>query len=61
MDLAGYTLVAIEGSVAIRAGRFTAAHRDPFDRIIAAQALTFDIPILSVDTKLDAFGIQRIW
>jgi PIN domain nuclease of toxin-antitoxin system len=61
MDLAGYTLVAIEGSVAIRAGRLTAPHRDPFDRIIAAQALTYDIPILSVDARLDTFGVQRIW
>lgn len=61
MELAGYTLIAIEGSVAIRAGRFTAQHRDPFDRIIAAQALAYDIPILGVDAKLDVFGVQRIW
>jgi PIN domain nuclease of toxin-antitoxin system len=61
MDLAGYTLVAIEGPVAIRAGRFTAPHRDPFDRIIAAQALTYDLPVLSVDARLDAFGVYRIW
>jgi hypothetical protein len=28
---------------------------------IAAQALALDIPILSADTKLDSFGISRIW
>jgi len=36
-------------------------HRDPFDRMIAAQALAEDIPILSIDRTLDTFGISRIW
>ena len=58
---AGYQLIAIEPETALRAGRLTAAHGDPFDRIIAAQALDLDIPIISIDTKLDAFGIRRIW
>jgi PIN domain nuclease of toxin-antitoxin system len=44
-----------------RAGRLAAQHRDPFDRMIAAQALASDIPILSTDSRLDAFGIRRIW
>jgi PIN domain nuclease of toxin-antitoxin system len=35
--------------------------RDPFDRMIAAQALAEDIPILSIDSHLDTFGITRIW
>ncbi|MGC2401618.1 MAG: type II toxin-antitoxin system VapC family toxin [Acidobacteriaceae bacterium] len=61
MEESGYMLLAIEGSVAIRAGRFPALHRDPFDRIIAAQALAYDIPVLGVDAKLDAFGVHRIW
>jgi PIN domain nuclease of toxin-antitoxin system len=29
--------------------------------MIAAQALAEDIPILSIDVKLDSFGIARIW
>jgi PIN domain nuclease of toxin-antitoxin system len=61
MDEAGYTLLPITAAHALRAGRLTGDHRDPFDRIIAAQALAEDIPILSIDTKLDSFGIQRIW
>ena len=61
MDLAGYTLLSIDVQSALRAGRLTAQHRDPFDRMIAAQALASDIPILSTDSRLDAFGIRRIW
>jgi PIN domain nuclease of toxin-antitoxin system len=36
-------------------------HRDPFDRILVAQALTENIPIISVDGALDAYGVQRLW
>ncbi|WP_347257378.1 type II toxin-antitoxin system VapC family toxin [Methylocaldum sp.] len=36
-------------------------HRDPFDRLLVAQALSEDIPILSVDSQLSAYEIHRIW
>ncbi|HST60280.1 MAG TPA: type II toxin-antitoxin system VapC family toxin [Longimicrobium sp.] len=36
-------------------------HRDPFDRLIAAQALAEGLPIISVDVALDPYGVQRIW
>ena len=61
MEDAGYTLLAIDAESALRAGRLPADHRDPFDRMIAAQALGLDIPILSPDSLLDAFGARRIW
>lgn len=57
----GYTLVSIDAETALRAGRLTADHGDPFDRMLAAQALAGDIPILSKDPKLDVFGIRRLW
>jgi len=61
MDSAGYTSLPIEAAAALRAGRLVADHRDPFDRIIAAQALALDIVVLSPDTQLDQFGIRRVW
>jgi len=61
MEDTGYTLIPIDAAMALRAGRFLAEHRDPFDRVLAAQALADDIPILSTDRKLDVFGVQRIW
>lgn len=36
-------------------------HRDPFDRLIIAQALTEGMPIISVDEVFDAYGVQRVW
>ena len=36
-------------------------HRDPFDRLIAVQSLQDQLPIISVDAVLDAYGVERIW
>ena len=36
-------------------------HRDPFDRLIIAQGLVEGLPIISVDTVFDAYGISREW
>jgi PIN domain nuclease of toxin-antitoxin system len=36
-------------------------HRDPFDRIMVAQALVDDIDVVSADKTLDAYGIRRHW
>ncbi len=36
-------------------------HRDPFDRLLVAQALEEDLPILSADAALSAYDIERIW
>ena len=61
MREAGYDVLALEASVALRAGRMPGQHGDPFDRMIAAQALELGIPVLSSDAKLDGFGVRRIW
>lgn len=36
-------------------------HKDPFDRLMAAQALVDGIPIVSNDVVFDAYGVTRIW
>ena len=36
-------------------------HKDPFDRLIVAQALAEDMPLASVDNQLDAYGVRRFW
>jgi PIN domain nuclease of toxin-antitoxin system len=61
MEDAGYTLLPIDAETALRAGRLPSEHRDPFDRVIAAHALAEDLSVLSADSKLDEFGIRRIW
>ena len=42
-------------------GNLPDVHRDPFDRIIVAQAVVESLPILSIDSLLDGYPIQRIW
>lgn len=36
-------------------------HKDPFDRLMIAQALVEGIPIVSVDAAFDPYGVTRIW
>jgi PIN domain nuclease of toxin-antitoxin system len=36
-------------------------HKDPFDRLLVAQALVESMPIVSNDTALDGYGITRLW
>lgn len=36
-------------------------HKDPFDRLLIAQSLVDEIPIISIDQVLDSYGINRIW
>ena len=36
-------------------------HKDPFDRLLIAQALEEDVPILSADSVLSEYGIERMW
>jgi PIN domain nuclease of toxin-antitoxin system len=45
----------------IRAGLLPPHHRDPFDRLLSAQALLLELPILSADRLFDQYGVQRLW
>jgi len=46
---------------AISSGRLPFYHRDPFDRLLVAQALDLGIPIVSHDRIFDLYGVKRIW
>ena len=36
-------------------------HRDPFDRLLIAQALCLEASILGRDEAFDAYGVERVW
>ena len=36
-------------------------HRDPFDRLLAAQALDRDLSIVSADPVFRKYGVRRVW
>ena len=46
---------------AARAGALPGPHRDPFDRMLIAQALTRNLVLISNETTFDRYGIHRLW
>ncbi len=54
-------LLSIDFRHGLLAGQLEGAHKDPFDRILAAQALLEGLTLLSNDRELDAFGVKRVW
>jgi PIN domain nuclease of toxin-antitoxin system len=36
-------------------------HRDPFDRLLAAQALSEHLAVVSIDRAFEPYGVERIW
>lgn len=46
---------------ALRAGTLSGEHRDPFDRMLIAQAQAENLAIISNDRIFDTYHVQRIW
>ncbi len=57
----GFRHVPIGHDVAVRAGLMAGAHRDPFDRVLAAQALASDVAIITRDREIARFGCKVLW
>lgn len=57
----GFTTLDITAAHALRAGYLPGDHRDPFDRLIAGQALVEDLTVITNDPQIAAFGCKVIW
>lgn len=57
----GFEPLAITVAHAERAGRLPGPHRDPLDRMLIAQALAHDLPVVSNESLFDRYGVRRIW
>lgn len=57
----GFTPLEISADDAELAGKLPGEHRDPFDRMIAAQALRRTLAVVTVDPQLVAFGVRQVW
>jgi PIN domain nuclease of toxin-antitoxin system len=57
----GFQILAISGEHAIRAGLLPGIHKDPFDRMLIAQAQAEDMPIVSNEALFDHYGVRRLW
>lgn len=57
----GFAELCISSAHALRAGSIPGEHRDPFDRMLAAQSILERVPVVSRDQALSALGAERIW
>jgi PIN domain nuclease of toxin-antitoxin system len=57
----GFTELPISVEQAVRAGLLPRHHRDPFDRLLVAQAQDMNVPVLSGDVALDRYDVSRLW
>jgi PIN domain nuclease of toxin-antitoxin system len=57
----GFLELPISLDHALRAGSLVEHHKDPFDRMLVAQAQAENLPILSNDAVFDSYGVRRIW
>lgn len=57
----GFAELPITLSDAERAGRLGGPHRDPFDRMLIAQALGHGLLLVSNETLFDGYGVARLW
>lgn len=58
---AGIELLPIEIADLARVATLPFHHRDPFDRLLAAQALERGFTVVSIDEAFDAYGVARLW
>ena len=56
-----FTSLPVSVEHGLRAGLLPGPHRDPFDRMLAAQAQTENLTIVSKDDVFDHYGVRRIW
>jgi PIN domain nuclease of toxin-antitoxin system len=57
----GFALMPIELSHAVRAGTLPPLHRDPFDRMLIAQAQVEGLPILTANPAISRYDVETIW
>jgi len=57
----GFNQLSVSVRHAQRAGSLNDHHRDPFDRMLIAQALTEDLTLVSNEKAFDAYAVPRLW
>lgn len=57
----GFGVLPVTLAHAEAAGRLDIPHRDPFDRLLIAQARIEDATLLSNEKRFDAWNVRRIW
>ena len=55
------TLLPIEVPHLVQLTKLPFHHRDPFDRLLIAQSISEELPLISVDSAFDPYPVQRLW
>ena len=57
----GFSLLHLGIAPALLAGNFRNDHRDPFDRLLAAQSMVEKLPLVTSDPAFKTFGVETLW
>jgi PIN domain nuclease of toxin-antitoxin system len=57
----GFWSLSVNYDHAYRVGTLPYHHRDPFDRLLIAQAMVEDLIVLTCDQKFSPYGIPTLW
>jgi PIN domain nuclease of toxin-antitoxin system len=57
----GFRELAISAADGIAAGQLPRIHRDPFDRLLIAQAVNQGLTLVSNESVFDSYGVDRLW
>jgi PIN domain nuclease of toxin-antitoxin system len=61
LEVNGFSLLAVSLEHLGGLAALPFHHRDPFDRLLAAQALAEEVSIVSVDPVFRKYGVKRVW
>lgn len=59
--LQGFEHLSIDLDHAAQAGSIVWAHKDPFDRMLVAQAMAENLTLVSNESQFDVTGVRRLW
>lgn len=57
----GFGFLVISADHGIRGGLLPGPHKDPFDRMLIAQAQAENIPVITNERMFEAYGVRRLW
>ena len=57
----GFDLLVISADHGIRGGLLPGPHKDPFDRMLIAQAQAENLPVITNERVFEDYGVRRLW
>ena len=61
IEQSGFQLLPIFPNHLLKSARLESYHRDPFDRLIIAQAITENFTIITKDALFSAYRVDLLW